>query len=340
MNEKEKISVVVPAYNEEDCVDELLRRLSLVSETLAAQFEMEFIVVENGSADSTFGKLLALRKRDPRLKVLRLSRNFGAEGAVTAGLRYATGDCAVIMSADLQDPPELIPQFVARWKQGYDNVYGVIERRTDEGLVRQVLTRVFYRLISSLNPQPVPENVSDFRLVSRVVYETLNRMNEKHRMLRTMWGWIGFKSTGLPYVRPARFGGKSTYALFGNINFAVHGILASSVTPLKLIPIFGLAVSSCSFALLGILAVRWIVFGVPFAGFGTIVALILCLFGFLSLFLGIISEYVGMIFEEVRERPHFVMAEAYGVEIEGSPQTPAVNGHTSEVLNLQGWERS
>lgn len=333
MSNRKKISVVTPAYNEEECVDELLRRLAIVSEKLAADFDFEFIVVENGSADDTFAKLVTLRNNDPRLRILRLSRNFGAEGAVTAGLRHATGDAAVIMSADLQDPPELIPAFVARWTEGYDNVYGIIEGRTDEGPVRRVLTKAFYRIINRLNTQPVPENVSDFRLVSRPVYETLNRMNEKHRMLRTMWGWIGFKSIGMPYVRPARFGGKSTYALLRNINFAVHGILASSVTPLKIIPIFGLTVAAFSFALLGVLAVRWIVLGVPFAGFGTIVALMLLMFGFLFLFLGIISEYVGMIFEEVRQRPHFVLSERLGFD-ESIPIDTGSNGRARQAWNL------
>jgi len=233
---------------------------------------------------------------------------------VTAALHHARGDAAVIMSADLQDPPELIPKFVALWEQGYENVYGVIERRTDEDLVRRVLTKVFYRILSKLNTQPVPENVSDFRLVSKPVYQTLNNMTEKNRMMRTMWGWIGFKSIGLPFVRPPRFGGRSTYKLFRNINFAIHGILASSVTPLKVIPIFGLTVSAVSFVLLAVLAIRWVGFGVPFPGFGTIVAIILGSFGMLFLFLGIMSEYIGMIFEEVRQRPHYVVSQVHGID--------------------------
>ena len=314
MGSREKISVVIPAFNEEQCLEELLRRLSLVSESLAGEYDFEFIVVENGSVDDSYTKLLQLRESDARIKILRLSRNFGAEGAVTAGLQHATGDAVVIMAADLQDPPELIADFVALWKLGYENVYGIVQRRTDEGATRRLLTRVFYVILKRLNAQPVPENVSDFRLVSRAVYATLNRMNESNRMLRTMWGWIGFKSIGLPFVREPRYAGKSTYALFRNVDFAIHGILASSITPLKIIPIFGLTVSALSFTLLGVLAARWLALGVPFNGFGTIVALILCLFGFLFMFLGIISEYIGMIFEEVRHRPHYVLAQSVGLD--------------------------
>jgi glycosyltransferase involved in cell wall biosynthesis len=308
------ISVVSPAFNEQDCVDELVRRLSEVAAKLEDRYDFEFIIVENGSVDETYLRLLRLRERDERVKIIRFSRNFGAEGAVTAALHHAKGDAAVIMSADLQDPPELIPDFVALWEQGYENIYGIIERRTDEDIVRRMLTKVFYRILSKLNTVPVPENVSDFRLVSRPVYETLNKMTEKHRMMRTMWGWIGFKSVGVPFVRPPRFGGKSTYKLLRNVNFAIHGILASSVTPLKVIPIFGLSISGISFALLAVLAIRWIFLGVPFPGFGTIVALMLGSMGLIFLFLGIISEYIGMIFEEVRQRPHYVVADSHGLD--------------------------
>lgn len=306
------ISVVVPAFNEEECVDELARRLSLVAEDLVDRYRFEFVIVENGSADSTYEKLLVIHSRDPRFKILRLSRNFGIEGAVTAGLQMICGDAAVVMCADLQDPPELLPRFIERWEQGYDMVYGIVARRTDEGKLRQVLTRMFYWLINRLNEQPVPRNVSDFRLVDRKMYEALNGMHEKNRMLRAMWGWLGFNSTGIEYTRAPRHGGKSTYHLLGNILFALHGIMSSSTAPLKIIPLFGLALSSLSFLALIGFVVRWIVAGVPFSGFGTIVALMLLLFGLLFLFLGMMSEYVGIIYHEVRNRPSFIASEAVG----------------------------
>ncbi|GAC1305496.1 MAG: glycosyltransferase family 2 protein [Vulcanimicrobiaceae bacterium] len=310
----EKISVVVPAYNEEDCVDELALRLAAVASSLAASYRFEFIIVENGSHDRTIDKLAAIHARDQRFKILRLSRNFGMEGAVIAGMRYATGDALVIMCADLQDPPELIPDFIAKWKAGFENVYGVISRRTDESVVRKSLTRGFYFILNRLVTHPVPENVSDFRLVDKRMYETMNRLDEKNRMLRALWGWIGFRSIGVEYVRPPRFGGKSTYKLWRNIGFALHALASSSIVPLKVIPLAGVAFSALSFGLLGVLAVRWVAYGVPFQGFGTIVALLLLCFGLSFLFLGIISEYVGIIFEEVRSRPHFVLESTLGFE--------------------------
>jgi dolichol-phosphate mannosyltransferase len=308
------ISVVVPAYNESACVDELAARLQAVFATLAPSYDFEAIIVENGSEDDTYAKLLAIRARDPRFKILRLSRNFGAEGAVTAGLRRASGDAAVIMSADLQDPPEVIPRFIERWNEGYQNVYGVITRRTDETPVRRAATAAFYWLLDKLNDRPVPRNVSDFRLVDRRAYEALNALHERNRMMRTMWGWIGFKSIGVEHVRPPRHGGTSTYAFFRNVRFALNGIIASSNAPLRLIPMFGLGLSGLSFVAIVVLAIFWLEFGVPFAGYGTIVALILLMFGLLFLFLGIISEYVGMIFEEVRARPSFITSAEHGFD--------------------------
>lgn len=311
-----KISVVIPAFNEEACVDELARRLQSVSASLADRYDFEFVIIENGSVDSTFPRLLAIREADPRFKIIRFSRNFGIEGALTAGLRAIDGDAAIIMCADLQDPPELIPAFLALWEEGYQHVYGVITRRSDEGWLRQRLTKVFYWMINRLNQHPVPRNVSDFRLVDRKLYSVLNGMHEKNRMLRSMWGWIGYKSTGIEYERPPRHGGKSTYHLFRNIGFALHGIASSSATPLKVIPLFGLTLSAASFLLLISFVIRWFIGGVPFGGFGTIVALMLLLFGLLFLFLGVVTEYIGIIYEEVRNRPIFIVSDTFGIETE------------------------
>jgi dolichol-phosphate mannosyltransferase len=309
-----KISVVVPAFNEEECVDELAKRLISVADSLNGRYAFEFVIVENGSHDSTFAKLLRIHQKDRRFKVLRLSRNFGIEGAVTAGLRCIDGDAALIMCADLQDPPELIPQLLEQWERGYDNVYGIIKNRSDEGRLRRALTRVFYWLANSINEQPIPQNVSDFRLVDRSMYQTLNQLNEKNRMLRAMWAWIGGRSIGVPFDRPPRHGGKSTYALLRNIAFAVRGLMSSSTTPLKAIPLFGIALSFFSFLVLIGFAIRWYVKGVPFNGFGTILALMLLLFGLLFLLLGMVSEYVGLIFEEVRSRPIFITRDRLGWE--------------------------
>lgn len=306
------ISVVIPAFNEEECVDELARRLKEVTARLCARYDFEFIIIENGSIDSTFERLLSIRAEDPRFKVIRFSRNFGIEGAVTAGLRHASGDAAIIMTADLQDPPELIPQFIAKWEAGFENVYGVVSRRADESPLRRIMTKGFYWLLNRVNEHPVPRNVSDFRLVDRKLYTALNTMDERNRMLRAMWGWVGYRSVGIEHERPPRFGGTSTYKLFRNIAFGLHGIASSTNTPLRLIPMFGISLSLLTFVLFVGLFVRWIGQGVPFSGFGTIVGLTLVLFSLLFLLLGILSEYIGIIYEEVRQRPIYIVSDTFG----------------------------
>jgi dolichol-phosphate mannosyltransferase len=308
-----KISVVIPAFNEEDCVDELARRLTLIAADLGQRYQFEFLIVENGSRDRTFEKLLLIHRTDPRFKILRLSRNFGIEGAITAGLRHINGDAAVIMCADLQDPPELIPALIEQWESGYKNVYTVVRNRSDEGPARRLFTKIFYWLVNRLHDSPVPANASDFRLVDRSLYLTLNQFNEKTRLLRTIWTWIGGPSTGVPFDRAPRHGGKSTYGFGRNISFALRGIMSGSTTPLKIIPFFGTTLSVFSFVLLLGFIARWIITGVPFNGFGTILAVILLLFGLLFLLLGMLAEYVGLIFEEVRNRPLYVASELYGL---------------------------
>ncbi len=306
------ISVVIPAFNEEGCVDELASRLRSVASQLAPRYAFEFIIVENGSRDATFEKLMIIRANDNRFKIIRFSRNFGIEGAVTAGLRRAQGAAAIVMTADLQDPPELIPTFISKWEEGYQNVYGVVRKRHDEGRLRQFMTKVFYWLINSINEHPVPRNVSDFRLIDRKLYAAINTFDERNRMLRTMWGWVGYNSIGIEHERPPRFAGRSTYNLIGNIVFGLHGIASSTTAPLRVIPTFGIFLSLLTFMLFVGLFVRWVVAGVPFSGFGTIVSLLLLLFSLLFLLLGILSEYIGIIYEEVRRRPLFITDMEWG----------------------------
>jgi dolichol-phosphate mannosyltransferase len=325
------ISLVVPAYNEAECVDELARRISAVFDlSLGGRYDFEAIIVENGSADDTYEKLLAIRAADPRFKIVRLSRNFDMEGGMTAGLTFAKGDAAIIMSADLQDPPEMIPAFLEKWEQGFENVYGVITRRTDNSLFRRAAAATFYWIINRFADQPVPRNASDFRLVDRKAYESFNTLPERNRMLRAMWGWIGFRSCGIEMERPPRFGGVTAFNTLRTAGFAIKGILASSYTPLKFIPLMGISLSALAFVVFAGLVVKAFVFGVPFSGFGTIVGLILLLFGLLFLFLGIVSEYVGMIFEEVRRRPSFIVRNAEGIEtdVSAAPAPPAARQYS------------
>jgi dolichol-phosphate mannosyltransferase len=236
------------------------------------------------------------------------------EGGMMAALAEVKGDACVVMSSDLQDPPEMIPEFIKKWEEGYENVYTVITKRHGEGILRRGAAQAFYWLIDKISSHPVPRNASDFRLVSKAAYSAFNAMPERVKLIRTVWGWLGFKSFGIEYERPARVAGKSSFNPFVTAPYAVRAIFGTSFSPLRLIPIFGLLLSLASFlGILGI-AVFVIIFGVPFPGFGTLMAVNLLLFGFVFLFMGILSEYVGMIFEEVRHRPLYLIADRLGLD--------------------------
>ncbi len=309
---RQLVSVVIPAYNETDCVDELARRLTLVMDAEPA-YDFEIIVVENGSVDDTWDKLLAIHARDPRFRVVQLARNFGMDGGLTAGLAHATGDAAVVMTADLQDPPELIPTFLRRWEEGYENIYMVVSQRQGTGPLRTFNSKAFYWLAGKLTDGRIPRNASDFRLVDRKVYETINAMEERNRFVRGLFAWVGYRSLGVVHERAPRFGGVSNAHSLKVIDLAFKGIFAHSYVPLRLITVTGFLVSILSFLTLIILALRFIFLGVPFAGFGTIVGFTLLLFGILFLLIGVVSEYVGLIYEEVKQRPNFVVRERVGL---------------------------
>jgi len=312
-NERKLISIIVPAYNEQDNVEELARRLATVFDA-ETQYDFEAILVENGSVDRTFDEALSAHERDPRIKVLQLSRNFRMDGGLTAGMAHARGDAAVLMAADLQDPPELIHQFLRKWEEGYEIVYQIVTDRQGTGPIRRMNSQLFYWLASRLTDGRIPRNVSDFRLVDRRVYETVNVMQERNRFVRGLFAWVGFSSIGIEHARAPRTGGVSGAHTFSVIDLAFKGIFAHSYKPLRLISLFGLMLSGLSFLAIIVFAIRFLVDGVPFAGFGTIVCLFLLMFGFLFTMLGIVSEYVGLIYEEVKQRPNFVVRRRVGIE--------------------------
>jgi len=305
---KKLISLIVPAYNEEDCVDELFNRLGAVFAT-EPQYDFEVVIVENGSIDSTWVKLQAIAEKDSRFKILKLSRNFRMDGGLTAGLDFIKGDACVLMTADLQDPPELIPQFLRYWEQGYENIFGVITKREGTGPIRTMNSKLFYWLAGKLTDGRIPRNASDFRLVDRKVYEAVKSMTERNRFVRGLFAWAGFNSIGVPMERPPRFGGVSNAHTLKVLDLAFKGIFAHSYKPLRLITVFGFVLSGLSFISIVPLFFLWLFVGVPFAGFGTLVGLFLLVFGIVSLMLGILSEYVGLIYEEVKARPNYVVSE-------------------------------
>lgn len=310
--DRKLISIVTPAYNEAGNIPELARRLQAMFE-VNPSYDFEVIVVENGSADETYERLLEVNAADPRFKIVQLSRNFGADGGVTAGLAHATGDAAVIMCADLQDEPELITQFLAAWEEGYKNVYQIVGRRRGTSWLRRANAQAFYWVINRMTGGLFPRNVSDFRLVDRVIYEAVNEMGERNRFMRGMFNWTGYPGFGIEHDRPPRFAGESKANTRTVLALAIRGILSYSNLPLRLITYMGLGVSAGAFIFLFYVVYAALVFGVPFQGFGTIMGVMLLMFGFLFTMLGIVAEYIGLIYEEVKRRPNYVVREKIGL---------------------------
>ena len=311
---KKLISIIIPAYNEEDCVDELYRRLVDVFQNEESAYDFEVIFVENGSIDRTWQKLQDIHLKDTRFKVVKLSRNFRMDGGITAGLDFVSGDACVLMTADLQDPPEFISNFLRQWEKGWENIYGVVTKRVGTSPLRRLNSRLFYWFAGRMTNGRIPKNASDFRLVDRKVYQAVRKMNERNRFVRGLFAWSGFKSIGIPMERPSRFGGVSNAHTLKVLDLAFKGIFAHSLKPLRLITFTGLVLSLLSFSLLVPLSIIWFTKGVPFAGFGSIVGLFLLMNSILLFILGIIGEYVGLIYEEAKQRPNFLVSELLGLD--------------------------
>ncbi len=311
---KKLVSVIVPAFNEESCIDELARRLKIVF-SKNEKYDFEALIIENGSTDRTWEILKVTNAEDSRFKVIRLARNFGMDGGITAGLNFAKGDAVVFMTADLQDPPELISEFIKKWEDGFENVYMQVSKRVGTGPLRTFNSKAFYWLAGKLTDNRIPKNVSDFRLLDRKVYEAVRGMDERNRFVRGLVAWVGFRSVGIEAERPERFGGESKAYSFGVIDLAFKGIFSHSYIPLKLITMAGVALSVISFVSLLVWMIIWITAGVPFAGFGTIVSVIVLAFGILTFMLGIVAEYLGLIYEEVKGRPNFIVSEQLGMDV-------------------------
>jgi polyisoprenyl-phosphate glycosyltransferase len=304
------LSIVIPAYNEEDCIRELINRLSVVI-AQESGYTWEVIVIDNGSTDRTWEEILKQSQAKPFIKGLKLSRNFLMDGGITAGLDKVDSDACIIMCADLQDPPEMIPEFLRKWEGGYENVYRVVTERQGTSLLRRLNTILFYKIANFLTESKMPKNVSDFRLADRKVYEAVRDIDERNRFMRGLFAWVGFKSIGVDIVRPPRFGGVSNAHTMVVLGFAIKGILSDSTKLLRFISYFGVGLSMISFMTVVPMALVWFTFGVPFAGFGTIVSLVLLGIGLQSLMIGVLSEYVGLVYQETKRRPNFIISDEH-----------------------------
>lgn len=306
-----EISVVVPVFNEAQNLHPLARRLTPVMEKAAASFEAIF--VDDGSRDETLEILRELHESDPRLTALSFSRNFGKEIAIAAGLDHARGRAVVILDADLQHPPELIAAFVAKWREGYKNIYGQRADRATDPKLRRLFTSLYYRLLDLFGETPLPHGAGDFRLLDRQAVDALARMREQARFSKALYAWIGFKSVGVPFQVEGRASGKSKFSYAKLLRFALDGLMSFSSIPLKMWTYLGLAISSFALAMAGYYFIRTLLFGVDVPGFPSLIVSIAFFAGVQLLSLGVIGEYIARIFAEVKGRPLYVVAERLGI---------------------------
>lgn len=306
------ISVVVPAYNEEENIFALYERLSTALEKVSANHEIIF--VDDGSKDLTVEKIMRLRKADDRVKLVSFARNFGHEMANTAGFRYAQGEAVVIIDADLQDPPELIVDMYAKFKEGFDVVYAKRISRKKESFIKKTTSKAFYRVMDALSDVEVPLDTGDFRLLSRRVVDEINALEEHNRYFRGLTHWVGFNVGYVEFHRDERFAGETKYNYIKLFKLAFDAILSFSYKPLKIFSVIGLWVSALSFAMLLYLTVGKLIGRQAVEGWTSMVAILLFCFGILMVQVSIIGEYVGRIYEEVKKRPLFIVGRKEGFD--------------------------
>ncbi|GFZ91292.1 glycosyltransferase family 2 protein [Okeania sp. KiyG1] len=308
--EKVQLSIVVPCYNEEPNIDYLFERLISVLDPLEMTYEI--VCVNDGSKDNTLKLLVEYHQRNPAIKVVNFSRNFGKEIALTAGIDYTTGDAVIPIDADLQDPPELIGELIAKWREGYDVVYATRRSRQGESWVKKFTAQSFYRIIQGLTSVKIPPDTGDFRLMDRKVVEALKQLPETNRFMKGLFSWVGYQQTSILYDRDPRFKGQTKWNYWKLWNFAIEGITAFSSKPLKIWSYIGVLISLISFIYAGFLVIRTLILGTDVPGYASLIVAILFLGGMQLLSLGILGEYLGRIHYEVKRRPLYLVRESYG----------------------------
>jgi polyisoprenyl-phosphate glycosyltransferase len=315
------ISIIIPVLNEADNLGPLVARLTPVLDHLGTRWEI--IIIDDGSTDGTLEALKALNAREPRATGISFSRNFGKEIALAAGLQYARGDAAVMMDADLQHPPEMLGPFIEQWRQGYDIVYGNRLDRGTDGLFRRLYSRVFYRLFNYLSRSDIPSGAGDFRLLDRRAINAMNRFKENSRFNKGLYSWIGFKSIGLPYQVAERSHGVSKWSFSKLGSFAIDGLTSFSTLPLRVWSVLGLAISTMAIIYATFILVRTLIFGADVPGYPSILVSVMLLAGVQLISLGVLGEYLGRVYEEVKDRPLYLVADEIGIR------------HTSEVTGVE-----
>lgn len=311
MSDRPVISIVVPMYNEETNVESFYKRLKNVLDQLGEAYEI--ICVNDGSTDGTLGKLLELREEDPNLKIIDFSRNFGKEIALTAGINYSSGEAVIPIDADLQDPPEVIPELVSKWREGYDVVYATRIEREGETWLKRFTADLFYRVAERLCYVKIPRNTGDFRLMSRQVVDALKLLEERNRFMKGIFAWVGFPSTQVYYRREPRAAGKTKWNYWKLWNFALEGITSFSYIPLQLATYLGFMVAFFALGYACFIVIRTLIFGREVPGYASLMTSILFLGGVQLICIGILGEYIGRIYTEVKRRPLYIIRKTWGL---------------------------
>jgi len=309
---KIELSVIVPMYNEENNIDPFFERLLALLNQLNQQYEI--ICINDGSTDNTMDRLIKYHQIDSRIKIINFSRNFGKETALTAGLSYSRGKAVIPIDADLQDPPEMIEPLLAKWREGYDVVYAVRTKRHGEIWLKRLTAHMFYKIINLFSETPIPKNTGDFRLMDRRVVEVLNQIPERTRFMKGLFAWVGFKQVGLNYERQPRHLGETKWNLWKLWNFALDGITLFSTAGLKFWSYVGITISTLAFLYAIFLIFRTLLVGRDVPGYASIMVSVLFLGGLQLISLGILGEYLGRVYAEVKHRPLFIVSEQYGFE--------------------------
>ena len=319
MSENKKLlSIVSPAYNEAENLGEFYLRVINATDNL--NLEIEIIYINDGSQDSTIDIITKQRQIDNRITIIDLSRNFGKEIALTAGLDYSSGDAVIVIDADLQDPPELIPKLVEKWREGYDVVNAKRIKRKGESLLKKVMSYIYYRLLFYLSDINVPRDTGDFRLLNKNALDALLKLREKHRYMKGLFVWVGFKQKEIEYEREARFKGKTKWGFFSLFNLAFDGLTSFSIMPLRLASTIGFLSALIGFFYGAVIVFKTLFFHEPVAGFTSLVVLVTFFGGIQLLSIGIIGEYIGRIFNETKNRPLYVVKNIQGSIFLDKPQ--------------------
>lgn len=331
------ISVVAPAYNEQEVLVDFYRRVVDVLNATTAEYEI--VLVNDGSTDSTLTLMHALRAMDSHVCVVDLSRNFGKEIALTAGLEHTSGQVVVVLDADLQDPPELIPQMLEIWREGYDVVYGVRTHRDGETWFKKISAKYFYQIIRAVSRVDIPKDTGDFRLMTRRAVVELSRLKEEHRFMKGLFAWIGFPSRPLYYRRDPRLAGTTKWNYWNLWNFAVEGLTSFSVAPLKVATYFGLSVASVSLLYAAFVIWKALVFGDSVKGYPSLMAVVLFLGGVQLVSVGVLGEYIGRIFNEVKNRPLYLVNRVLTSGLRNAEETKKHRSDESASTQASAAER-